>query len=287
MRHHSQRRTEAKHERVGGFGLSVSALPGGSRAPRAGPAAADEPVAHSARRAAAPLVCRAGGESARAGRRAPGVPDHRIGRADDPPRAAGTGRLVGRGASEAPASARRWPAEGRKKDPAILTVLQAVVEPETAGDPMSDQKWARSSLRQLSRRLVAAGHPASPPTVGRLLDDLGYALHVNAKKLEASAARPGRNAQFEYIAEQRRAFTLAGLPQISVDTKKKELIGNFRNGGRTWSQAAEAVNVHDFRQDALGRAVPYGIYDLTHNRGTVYLGTSADTPRFAVDALTC
>ena len=166
-------------------------------------------------------------------------------------------------------------------------MLQAAVEPETAGDPMSDQKWVRSSLRQLSRRLVEAGHPASPPTVGRLLDDLGYALHVNAKKLEASAARPGRNAQFEYIAEQRRAFTLAGLPQISVDTKKKELIGNFRNGGRTWSQAAEAVNVHDFRQDALGRAVPYGIYDLTHNRGTVYLGTSADTPRFAVDALTC
>jgi hypothetical protein len=150
---------------------------------------------------------------------------------------------------------------------------------------MSEQKWVRSSLRKLSIRLSEAGHPVSPPTVGRLLDDLGYALHVNAKQVEARAAHADRNTQFEYIAAQRQAFEAAGLPIISVDTKKKELIGNFKNAGQAWSQVAEAVNVHDFPQEALGRAVPYGIYDLIHNRGTVYVGSSADTPQFAVDVL--
>ena len=150
---------------------------------------------------------------------------------------------------------------------------------------MSERRRVRVSLRQLSRRLGAAGHPASPPTVRRLLDDQGYRLHANTKQLEAGAGHPDRDQQFQYIAEQRQAFRAAGLPQISVDTKKKELIGRFKHTGRVWSQAAAAVNVHDFRQDALGRAVPYGIYDLTHNRGTVYVGQSADTPRFAVDLL--
>jgi hypothetical protein len=160
-----------------------------------------------------------------------------------------------------------------------------MVEPETAGSPMSDQKWVRSSLRQLSVRLGEVGHPASPPTVARLLDKLGFALHVNVKKLEASAERPDRQAQFEHIAEQRAAFAAAGLPIISVDTKKKELIGNFKNGGATWSREAAAVNVHDFLQDALGRAVPYGIYEPLRNQGTVYVGQSADTPQFAVDVI--
>jgi Rhodopirellula transposase DDE domain len=150
---------------------------------------------------------------------------------------------------------------------------------------MNERRWVRVSLRQLSRQLGAAGHPASPPTVRRLLDSQGYRLHANTKQLEAGAAYPDRDQQFQYIAQQRQAFSAAGLPQLSVDTKKKELIGRFKNAGRVWSQAAEAVNVHDFRQDALGRAVPYGIYDLTHNRGTVYVGQSADTPRFAVDLL--
>jgi hypothetical protein len=164
--------------------------------------------------------------------------------------------------------------------------LEALVVPETAGDPMSAQKWARSSLRQLSKDLASAGQAISPPTVGRLLRKLGYALHVNAKKLEASATHPDRNAQFEHIAAQRQRFQTAGLPIISVDTKKKELIGNFKNAGQAWNREAEAVNVHDFPQDALGRAVPYGIYDVINNRGTVYVGSSADTPRFAVDAIT-
>jgi hypothetical protein len=165
-------------------------------------------------------------------------------------------------------------------------LLQELVEGETAGDPMSEQKWVRSSLRELSLRLGQAGHPVSRSTVGRLLDKLGYALHVNAKKVEASAAHADRGEQFEYIAAQRAAFGAAGLPIISVDTKKKELVGNFKNGGRAWSKEAEAVYVHDFPQDGLGRAVPYGIYDVTRNSGTIYVGSSGDTPEFAVDAIT-
>jgi hypothetical protein len=166
-----------------------------------------------------------------------------------------------------------------------VTAVAALVEPVTAGDPMSERKWVRVSLRQLSRDLGAAGHPASPPTVRRLLDEQGYRLHANTKQLESSAAHPDRDRQFQYITAQRQTFGAAGLPPISVDTKKKELGGQFKNAGRAWGQEAEAVNVHDFRPDALGRAVPYGIYDLARNRGTVYVGQSADTPRFAVDLL--
>jgi len=174
----------------------------------------------------------------------------------------------------------RW-----KKDPAHEPALTALVEPETAGDPMSAQKWVRSSLRQLSTRLTAQGQAVSHRTAGRLLDKLGYALPVNARKLEACAQHPDRNAQFEHIATQRATFAAAGWPTISVDTKKKELIGDFKNAGSAWSREAAAVNVHDFPSDALGRAVPQGIYDVTHNQGTVYVGASADTPQFAVDVI--
>jgi hypothetical protein len=150
---------------------------------------------------------------------------------------------------------------------------------------MSAQKWVRSSLRQLSKRLVAAGHRISPPTVGGLLRKLGYGRHANAKEVEGNPAHPDRNAQFEHIKAERQRFAEAGLPMISVDTKKKELIGNFKNAGQTWSQKPEAVNVHDFPRDALGRAVPYGIHDLLNNQGTVYVGSSADTPQFAADVI--
>jgi hypothetical protein len=125
----------------------------------------------------------------------------------------------------------------------------------------------------------------SHQTVARLLDKLDYALHVNAKKIEASAAHPDRETQFAYIAAQRQAFQAAGWPIISVDTKKKELIGNFKNAGASWSRQAQAVNVHDFLQDAVGRAVPYGIYDVIHHRGAGYIGLSADTAQFAVDVI--
>jgi hypothetical protein len=159
------------------------------------------------------------------------------------------------------------------------------VEPETAGDPTSAQKWTRRSLRQLSDRLAQLGHLVSHQTVGRLLKGQDHALHVSAKKREAGEGHPERGAQFAQIAAQREAFGARGWPIISVDTKKKELIGNFKNAGGTWGRAAEEVNVHDFRQESLGRAVPYGIYDLTHNRGTVVVGNSADTPAFAVAAI--
>ncbi len=166
-----------------------------------------------------------------------------------------------------------------------MTTLQALVEPETAGDPMTGQRWVRRSLRHLSDDLEKTGHPASPPTVGRLLRALDYGLHANAKQVEAASHHPDREAQFTHIAGQRQAFQAAGWPVLSVETKKKELVGNFRNGGVAWGRAPAAVNVHDFPQDALGRAVPYGIYDVGRNHGTVYVGTSADTPRFAVDVL--
>jgi len=143
----------------------------------------------------------------------------------------------------------------------------------------------RSSLRELSRHLAQIGHAASPPTVSRLLKKLDYSPKANVKK-EAGKDHPDRDEQFGYIQTQKQAFQEAGLPIISVDTKKKELIGNFRNGGQAWCKEAEVVNVHDFPQDALGRAVPYGIYELNSNRGSVYVGASADTPQFAVDVIT-
>jgi hypothetical protein len=162
--------------------------------------------------------------------------------------------------------------------------LHALVEPETAGDPMTQKKWVRSSLRHLSRCLKKAGKAACPTTVGRLLRKQKYSLKVNLKR-EAGADHPDRNRQFEYIAANKQAFLSAGEPVISVDTKKKELVGNFKNAGQTWCLEAERVHIHDFPQDALGRAVPYGIYDVTHNQGFVCVGDSADTPAFAVEAI--
>lgn len=149
---------------------------------------------------------------------------------------------------------------------------------------MSEQKWCRSSLRQLVDELAQVGHWVSHTTVDRLLKDMGYSLKANVKRL-AGADHPDRDRQFQYIDEQKQVFLAAGMPVISVDTKKKELIGNFKNAGRIWCQEAEAVNDHDFDQDALGKAVPYGIYDLKHNLGYVYVGQSADTAQFAVEMI--
>ena len=162
--------------------------------------------------------------------------------------------------------------------------MQDIVRPETAGDPTSDQKWVRSSLRHLSDRLEDQGHPACPTTVGRLLEKLGYSLKTNVKRL-AGAQHPDRNTQFEYIESQKRLFLENGWPMISVDAKKKELIGNFKNAGQSWCREAELVNDHDFEFDALGKAVPYGLYNLNHNRGYVYVGQSADTAEFAVEVI--
>jgi hypothetical protein len=149
---------------------------------------------------------------------------------------------------------------------------------------MSEQKWVRSSLRHLSERLRTSGHPACPKTVGRLLKKADYSLKANSKRL-AGAQHPDRNTQFEYIDAQKLLFLSHGWPVISVDAKKKELIGDFKNAGRCWCQAAEAVNDHDFESEAICKAVPYGIYDLNHNRGYIYVSQSADTAQFAVEMI--
>src|SRR5712692_7711508 len=148
-------------------------------------------------------------------------------------------------------------------------------------DPMTEQKWIRSSLRRLSERLAEEGHQASVGVVARLLKQMGFSLKANQRKQGRSGC-PDRDEQFKYIASQKQHFITAGLPIISIDTKKKELIGDFRNKGRTWRRQAEEVNEHDFSGAAKCRAVPFGIYDPTRNQGYVYVGVSNDTPEFAV-----
>lgn len=149
---------------------------------------------------------------------------------------------------------------------------------------MSARKWLNCRLADIQARLVAGGHHVSCPVISRLLKRHHYSLKGNRKMREGSQ-KPERDQQFQHIYAQRAAHQARGQPRISVDTKKKELIGDFKNPGQIWCQEPESVNVHDFRSQAVGRAVPYGIYDLQHNRGTVYVGQSADTPTFAVDNL--
>ena len=147
---------------------------------------------------------------------------------------------------------------------------------------MGDGKWLNCRLRDVEERLDQQGHKVSVPVISRLLRAHDYRLRVNVKEL-VGKQEPERDAQFRHILAQRTQHHAVGQPVLSVDTKKKELVGNFKNPGRIWCQEPEEVNVHDFRQDAVGRAVPYGIYDLQNNRGTVYVGQSADTATFAVD----
>lgn len=164
-----------------------------------------------------------------------------------------------------------------------MNALERLLQNQTAGDPQSARKWKRKSLHQLSEQLKPE-HQASPHTVGRLLRAQDYSLHVDYKQLDGRAS-PHRNEQFEYIQAQIQQFLEHGWPIISVDTKKRELIGNFRNPGRVWCQEPTRVNLYDFRSLAQGIAMPYGIYDLTRNAGYVCVGTSADTSEFAVDAI--
>lgn len=159
-----------------------------------------------------------------------------------------------------------------------------LVEGETAGDPMSSKKWVRSNLRELSAALAKEGYQVGRMTVRRLLKKLGYSLKANRKE-DDGPPHPDRDRQFRYVRRVTQLFMARGNPVISVDTKKKELIGNFKNGGQAWCLEAEEVNVHDFPQDAVGRAVPYGIYDLVHNEGYVCVGTSADTSEFCVEVI--
>lgn len=165
-----------------------------------------------------------------------------------------------------------------------MKALEALVAEQTAGSPATGQKWVRHSVGYLAEQLRQRGYRVSPATVYRLLEDGGYSLKANRKRF-TGPPHPDRDRQFEYIANQKRRFAILGYPVISVDTKKKELIGNFKNPGRVWCRQAEEVNAHDFRDDALARAVPYGIYDLRQDRGSMYIGLSADTAEFAADAI--
>ena len=200
---------------------------------------------------------------------------------------------VSRGASEldagiAPEARTRRPGAGRKPvtetDPEILAALDELVDPDSRGDPMRALRWTTKSTKHLADELAAQGHRCSPRTVAGLLRHLGFSLHGNAKTVEGRQ-HPDRDAQFRYINEQVAAFQADGQPVISVDTKKKELLGNFRNGGREWGRQPEQVNVHDFEDKQLGKVAPYGVYDLTANAGWVNVGTSADTAEFAVESI--
>ncbi len=153
---------------------------------------------------------------------------------------------------------------------------------------MSSAKWLNCRLGDIQDELGTAHH-VSKPVISRLLKAKDYRLRSNRKQVDSNAQHPERDLQFKYIQNQRKEHVARQQPQLSVDTKKKELIGNFKNAGQVWCQKAVPVNTHDFKQDALGRAVPYGIYDQQFNLGTVCLGRSADTPAFAVDniALWC
>jgi hypothetical protein len=161
-----------------------------------------------------------------------------------------------------------------------------LVDPVTRGDPQSPLRWTCKSTTQLASELTRQGHPVSPSTVGRLLKAAGYSLQSNRKTKEGGK-HPDRNAQFEHINATVQAFQKRGQPVISVDTKKKELVGNFKNGGREWHPKGEPeeVRVHDFMDKKLGKAIPYGVYDVTENEGWVSVGMDHDTARFAAEAI--
>ena len=184
----------------------------------------------------------------------------------------------------------RVPAGAVKKlaetDPGLAAELKRLVDPETRGDPMSPLVWTTKSTRNLAAALTAGGHAVSDRTVARMLAGLGFSLQGNAKVSEG-AQHEDRDAQFGYLNEQVAAFLAAGQPVISVDAKKKENVGDFKTGGREYQPAGqpERVNVHDFMDKDLGKAIPYGIYDLSENAGWVSVGTGHDTSAFAVATL--
>lgn len=179
---------------------------------------------------------------------------------------------------------------GRKRqtevDPALADQLESLVEPGSRGDPESLLRWTCKSTTRLAEELRRLGHPASPRTVGRLLNAAGYSLQSNRKTKEGTT-HPDRNAQFEHIQKTARAFQQRGEPVISIDTKKKELVGAFKNAGREWRPQGEpeAVQVHDFLDPQLGKAIPYGVYDVSANQGWVSVGIDHDTARFAAEAV--
>jgi len=184
----------------------------------------------------------------------------------------------------------RRPGAGRKrladKDPALLVDLDRLVDPVTRGDPMSPLRWTCKSTTKLAGELRRTGHRVSQRSVWSLLSRLGYSMQSNRKTKEGSG-HPDRDAQFGFIAGKVKEFLAASEPVISVDTKKKELVGEFRNGGREWQRTGEPVevNVHDFADKELGKAIPYGVYDVAQNQGWVSVGITHDTAEFAVETI--
>ena len=184
----------------------------------------------------------------------------------------------------------RRPGGGRRrlatKDPELVRALEALVEPTTRGDPMSPLRWTCKSTQKLAAELTRRGHPVSARTVASLLKDLKYSLQ-GLRKTREGTAHPDRNAQFEHLNAQVEAFQEQGQPVISVDTKKKELIGDFKNEGQEWQPQGkpEPVRVHDFVDDALGKAIPYGVYEPARNTGWVSVGQDHDTAAFAVASI--
>jgi transposase len=191
---------------------------------------------------------------------------------------------------EAPSDRVRRPGAGRPKlvdkDPTLLSDLDALVEPETRGDPMCPLRWTCKSTTALAEALVAMGHQVSADTVGNLLRTMGYSLQATSKQLEG-AEHPDRDAQFRYLNAQVGEHLAQGQPVISVDTKKKELVGAYANKGREWQPKAHPVRVgvHDFPDPAVGKAVPYGVYDLGANEAWVGVGADNDTAAFAVNTI--
>jgi hypothetical protein len=179
---------------------------------------------------------------------------------------------------------------GRKsltvKDPALAAALDKLMEPCTSGDPMRPLRWTCKSTTQLARELTRQGHPVSADTVGRLLKAEGYSLQSNRKRFEGKQ-HSDRDAQFQHIAESVEAFQARDCPVISVDTKKKELVGNYLNRGQEWHPKGQPVEVevYDFIDGDLGKAIPYGVYDTARNLGRVSVGTDHDTAQFAVRSI--
>jgi hypothetical protein len=171
-------------------------------------------------------------------------------------------------------------------DPALLIALLALIEPTTRGDPELPLRWTCKSTAQLAAELTRQRHPVSPRTVATLLKDAGYSLQANRKTREGTS-HPDRDAQFRYLAGLITQCHQRRHPAISVDTKKKELVGDFKNGGREWRPHGRpaTVRVHDFLDPALGKAIPYGVYDLANNEGWVSVGIAHDTAEFAVNAI--
>lgn len=184
----------------------------------------------------------------------------------------------------------RRPGGGRKrlvdKDPTLLEDLERLVDGDSRGDPERPLRWTAKSVRKLAVALRELGHRVSFRTVARLLRELGYSLQANAKTREGRQ-HPDRDAQFGHINQTVKAAIDAGQPVISVDTKKKELVGDFKNGGREWRPKGEPVEVrtHDFKDPELGKAIPYGIYDLANDEGWVSVGIDHDTAQFAVASI--